>query len=78
MVAPALCFNFLTIFELDNAEFFEVMGNYNIVPLLGRQIPQLFPGALGMVCFYHLSVGIWEFFRIHKKASKMKSIAISH
>lgn len=83
VIAPALCFNFLTIFELDNAEFFAIMGHYNIVPLFGNHIPKLFPLLLAFFCLFFLFKNFFIFWNNNKKAflanqqSLHKSLVIS-
>ena len=42
-VAPALCFNFLQFYGLNDADFQETIGNYDVVPVFGQHLPRLFP-----------------------------------
>lgn len=63
LIAPSLSFNFLTLFELDNSEFFDLMGNYNIVPIFGIHIPKMFPLLLILVCLsfiYRNLTSLWS------------------
>lgn len=69
IITPALCFNFLTIFELDNAEFYEIMGNYNIVPIFGNYIPKMFPLLLIVVCFFFILRNLFSLLKMNRKTS---------
>jgi hypothetical protein len=53
-VAAPLCYNYLEMIQVHDSAFNRVMGNINIVPVLGSDFTNFFPSMLLLFCFCNL------------------------
>ncbi|KAL4493159.1 hypothetical protein ABPG72_003244 [Tetrahymena utriculariae] len=53
-VAAPLCYNYLEMINITDTAFNKVLGNINIVPVLGSDFTNFFPSLLVLFCLFNL------------------------
>lgn len=53
-LAAPLCYHFLLLVQVDGTAFQKMMGQMNVVPVLGKDFNQIFPCIVGFLCICNL------------------------
>jgi len=53
-LAAPLCYHFLFLIRVEHTAFQEMMGQMNVVPVLGGSFNEVFPILVGFLCLSHL------------------------
>eukprot|EP00747_Dinoflagellata_sp_TGD_P009680 gnl/TRDRNA2_/TRDRNA2_119189_c1_seq1.p1 gnl/TRDRNA2_/TRDRNA2_119189_c1~~gnl/TRDRNA2_/TRDRNA2_119189_c1_seq1.p1 ORF type:complete len:172 (+),score=26.22 gnl/TRDRNA2_/TRDRNA2_119189_c1_seq1:3-518(+) len=53
-LAAPLCYHFLLLTRIEGTAFQEMMGQMNVVPVLGRSFNEVFPCLVGFLCACNL------------------------
>jgi len=53
-LSAPLCYHFLLLIRVKDTEFQEMMGQMNVVPVLGESFNELFPIVVGFLCLCNL------------------------
>lgn len=53
-VAAPLCYNYLEMINFKDTAFNKILGNINLVPVLGDDFTNFFPSLLVLFCLFNL------------------------